>query len=70
MKWYNFIIEWEECRKWFWPVIFVLFAWGAVSSLAGWPMILPGYSLLGALILWFIIWVIATIKKGGTSCRG
>lgn len=58
MNWYTFVIE---KSKWYVFTVFaVVFAWGAVLLLSDHNAKVPTLLFLGLLILWCIVWVIAS----------
>ena len=61
MKWYDYIIQWDKCRRWVWPVFFVVFAWGVIHNILGISLRVPGSLLLIILVLWIALWIVATV---------
>lgn len=58
MNWYEFVIE---KSKWYVFTVFAaVFAWGAILLLSDHNAKIPTLLFLGLLILWCIVWVIAS----------
>lgn len=62
MKWYDYIITQFVSYKW---LVFIPFAglmlWGCVLTVTGHSVKTPSLLFVVLLVMWFIIWIVATI---------
>lgn len=62
MKWYDYIILNLQDYKWFLFAVFViLLAWGSIRLFRGKDARIPTFLFAGLLVLWAIVWIVASI---------